>query len=44
MWLFKKKTEEEKDVKQLERELKGIKGGYNEETIKELSNGKGDDE
>ena len=43
MWFFekffKKKTEEEKSLKYFEK----IKG-FNEKTIEELSNGKGDDE
>ena len=39
MWFFKKKTEEEKALEP----FKKIKG-YNEKTIEELSDGKGDDE
>ena len=43
MWPFKIKTEEQKEVKKLLKPFKKIKG-YNELTVEELSNGKGDDE
>ena len=39
MWFFKKKTQDEKELEPFEK----IKG-FNENTIKELTNGKGDDE
>lgn len=48
MLFFKKKTEEEKEIKKAKKEmkyiLKGTKGGYDDKTVEELSNGKGDDE